>query len=135
MGRRLIFVIVSRSYLKVMQALSLAVTAAATGAETHIYFTHGGILRLVRGREDAIYDDDDMADDVRRGLEKKSIPRISELLDTLSMLDAKIFACPSAMAFHNITKDDLNEAVTAVRSVSESIRSLLDSESATVIYV
>ena len=133
--RQLVFVISSKSYLRIMQNLSLAVVAAAMGINVEIYFTYGGILRLVKGCEDTVYDDDYMADDIKRGMERGSIPRISNLLETLSILKVKIYACPSAMAFHNIRKDDLNNCVTGVKSISDSVKTLLDYENSNIIYV
>lgn len=135
-NKRLVLIVCTPSYFRVTNALSIAVTAAAVGIDTRIYFTYGGILRLKKDFVDYIGDETDMwiRDKLQSSLDKGSIPKISELLDTLVAVDAKIYACPSAMAFHNISKDELVEHVTEIRSVGHAIKDVIDGKT-TVIYV
>lgn len=109
--------------------------AAVRGIDIHIYFTYGGILRLKKEYVDKIGDEDRYWVMVSKegGLTTRGIQKISELLENLSLLDGKIYACPTAMAIHNISKDELIDYVTEVKSLGKVV-DLLD-ENTTMIYV
>lgn len=132
----LVLIIITPSYHKVMHALSLALRTASVGEEVHIFFTYGGILRLKRGHVDHVGDETDVwiRDKIREGIIKGSIPKISELLKDLASIGCNIYACPSAMAFHDISKNDLINEVTAVRSPSSFISENIE-RNLNIIYV
>ncbi len=134
---KLIVVITDASYHKVMYALLMTLKAAALGVQVYIFFTYGGIMRLKRDLSDEVglETEEWMREKVKRGVLKGSLLRISELLASLSRMGCRIYACPSAMAFHNISKDDLLEVVSGVMSPTAIITEDLLEDGLNIIYV
>lgn len=108
------------SYERVNYALTIAKVSAAFGREVHVLFSHGGLVRLMKGRIDELGDETPpwLRGDVEAGLKKGSIGRISEQLRDLKALGGRIYACPSAMAFHNATIGDLIGEVDGVYGIA-----------------
>ena len=135
-GGNLALIINTASYDRVAFALSLANTAAAMGKEVAVLFGYGGLVRLKRGAVDEVGDETEawIRGQIKLGLQKGSITRISELLETLTKLRGKIYACPSAMALHNLVRDELIDQVNQVCGLAEFLSRSTES-AATTLYV
>jgi len=120
-GEKLALIINTASYDRVAFALNVATAAAALGQEVAVLFGYGGLVRLKRGCTDAVGEETEawIREEIRLGLEKGSVPRISEALETLQKLGGRIYACPAAMALHNLIKEELVEGVQQVCSLVE----------------
>lgn len=129
-----IIIVNTASYDRVSYALSLAAAAAALGEKVCMFFAHGGIVRLRRGFEDNVGEETDrwMRDIVRQGLEKRSIPRISEQLRIFRKLGGKIYACPAAMALHSLTREDLIEELDGIYGLTTLLG---NAKGANIIYI
>ncbi len=117
---KIAIIINSASYDRVAYALTIASTSAAVGKEVHVLFTYGAILRLKRGKADEIGEETDVwiREHVTLGSLTGAIPKISELINNLNKFGGKVYSCVSAMALHNIMKDDLTEEVNEVTSIT-----------------
>lgn len=106
----------SPSYDRVVYALTLALLNASLGREVHILFTYGAITRLRKKGADQVGEETEawIRETVRKGVAKGTLPRISELLRDLKRFGGRIYACVSAMALHNLTRDELVEEVDQV---------------------
>lgn len=127
-------IINSPSYDRVSYALSIASVWAAHLKEVHVLFTYGAVCRLVKGKADDVGEETDewIRKDMKLGLERGSIQRISEMISYLKGFGGKIYACVAAMAFHNIAKDDLMEEVDEPTGISTFLER---TEGATILYV
>lgn len=134
-ARTLKMIINTASYERVAYALSLAVTHSALGGRAHVLFGYGGVLRLKKGASaDEVGEETDGL--IRREigrLKKGAMPKISELIRQLHELGGKIYACPAAMALHNLTRDDLIGDVDMVCGLATFLT--LGDEDAMIIYV
>ena len=110
----------SASYDKVSYALSIANVSAAHLKDVYVFFTYGAVLRLLKDRADEIGEETDawLREPVRKGLEKGTMPRISEMLSFSKGFGVKIYACSGAVAFHNIAKEAM-PLVDEVMGISE----------------
>ncbi len=110
----------SASYDRVAYGLAIAVALATLGNEVHILFTYGAVTRLVKGRTDRVEEETDawIRQGVKVGLVAGSIQKISDLLKDLRKFGGKIYACVSAMAFHDIRKDELIDEVDHVTGIT-----------------
>ncbi len=117
---KIAIIINSASYDRVAYALTIASTSAAVGKEVHVLFTYGAILRLKRGKADEIGEETDVwiREHVTLGSLTGAIPKISELINNLNKFGGKVYTCVSAMALHNIMKDELTEEVNEVTSIT-----------------
>jgi peroxiredoxin family protein len=99
-----------------------------------ILFGYGGLSRLRKGFEDEVGDETEsyVREEIEGALKKSGIPKISESLKILSKLKSKIYACPAAMALHNLTKEELIDEAE-VRGTVEFLRE--DAKGAAIIYV
>jgi peroxiredoxin family protein len=124
----------SASYDKVANALSMANIYAAHLKEVHIFFTYGAILRLLENKAEEVGDETEawLRQPIREGLEKGTIPRVSEMLSFSKGFGVKIYACTAAVAFHKLSKDQLNfvDEVTSISSFLEKIEG-----TATLLYI
>lgn len=134
-GEKIAIIISDASYERVEYVLALAFSSAAMGKEVHILFTYGAVTRLKKGHTDRVGEETSewIREQVKTGLEKGSMQRISELIKNLKRLGAKIYACVAAMAFHNITRDELIEEVDEVQGLVAFIESIAGAS--TVIFV
>lgn len=133
--RKKAFIINTASFERVLYALNVAVTAATLGDEVYILFAYGGLLRLKKGLEDSVGEETDewVRSEIRGKVEKGTIPRISELIKLLRSLGGKVYACPTAMGFHNLTRNMLLDEIDDVRGLSAFLSS--DAKDAIIIYV
>lgn len=106
----------SGSFDRASYALSIAQTALAMGMEVHMLFTYGGLRRLVKGQSDIVGDETDkeMLEPVQKGLAKGHIEPFSVSLEEAKKMGLKVYACVSAMANLNVTRDELIKEVDAV---------------------
>lgn len=113
-------IINSASYEKVAYALTIAATCAALGNEVHVLFTYGALTRLTKDGTDRVGEETEawIREDVRVGLVTGSMNKVSDMLKDLKSFGGKIYACVSAMAFHNIMKDELVEEVSQVTGIT-----------------
>lgn len=134
-ARKKALIINTASYERVAFALSLAATSSALGEKVYVLFSYGGILRLKKGFEDEVGEETDgwMRREIYKRKKKDNIPKISEHLKLLRSLGGKIYACPAAMAFHNLTKDELTDEVDEVRGLASFLAE--DAKDAMIIYV
>lgn len=123
-------IINTASYERVVLALALATVSAALGESVSVLFSYGGILRLRRGHEDEIEEETNTWIKEKR---KNSLPKISEYLKHLRSFGGKIYACPAAMAYHDITKDELTDECDEIRGLAAFLAE--DAKDAIIIYV
>ena len=133
--RKKALIINTASYDRVASALNLATASSALGEIVCVLFSYGGILRLRKGLEDEIGEETDelIRREIRRRKRKNGLPKISEQLKLLRSLGGKIYACPAAMAFHSLTRDNLTDHVDGVRGLASFLTE--DAKDATIIYV
>ncbi|MCL7388604.1 MAG: DsrE family protein [Thaumarchaeota archaeon] len=134
MGKKAI-IINTASYERVAFALSLAAAYSTLGEEVSILFTYGGVLRLKKGHEDEIGEETNawIKKEVSIEERKDSLPKISEYLRVIRSFGGRIYACPAAMAFHNLTRDELTDDLDGVRGIVSFL--VEDAKDATLIYV
>ena len=120
MGEKVALIINSASYDRVSYALTIAGMSAALGKEVHVLFTYGALCRLIKGRTDEVGDETDpwIREVVKVRLRKGSIQKVSEMLENLKKFGGKIHACVAAMAFHNVTRDELVGEVDQVTGIA-----------------
>lgn len=133
---KLALVLNTASYDRVAFSLSLAIAAAAVGKEVGVLFGYGGLVRLRKGSTDHLGAETDAwaRPQIKKGIERGSVGRISESLETLAKLGGKIYACPAAMALHNISKAELIDEADSVCSVAEFLNRYSD-RGTTFLYV
>jgi len=117
---KIAIVVNSASYDRVAYALTIALTSTALGKEAYVLFTYGALRRLVKGETDRVEGETDawIREAVKVGIVAGSIRKISEMLKDLKKSDGKVYACVSAMAFHDVTKDELIEEVDRVTGIT-----------------
>ncbi len=132
-NRRIALVINTASYERVSFGLGIASSEAALGKEVNVLFGYGGIVRLRKGFEDEVGDETEgwLREEIKAGI-KKGNTRISESLKILHKLKGRVYACPAAMALHNLTKEELIDEAE-VRGVVEFLRD--DAKDAEIIYI
>jgi peroxiredoxin family protein len=134
-GREKIALVVNTaSYERVSFSLGLASAAAALGKEVYVLFGTGGLVRLRKGFEDKVGEETEgwIKEQIKTGLQKSGVTKISESLNILRRMKGKVYACPAAMAFHNLARQDLIDDLE-VRGMVEFLRE--DAKGATIIYV
>jgi len=131
---KIALVINTASYERVSFSLGLASAAAALGKEVYVLFGTGGLVRLRKGLEDEVGEETEgwIKGQIKAGLQKSGVTKISESLKILRRMKGKVYACPAAMAFHNLTREDLIDDLE-VRGIVEFLRE--DARGATIIYV
>lgn len=131
---RIGIVINTSLYERVSYALNLATMYVIRGNEVYILFGYDGVKRLTKNNIDNIDVDvgRHIAEDIRKGLEKEIIPRLSEQILEFRRIGGKVYACSSAMALHNIVLNDLID-IDGVTGLYEFIEKM--GEDATIIYV
>lgn len=127
-------IINSASYDRVSYALSIANVSAAHLKDVYVLFTYGGILRLLENKADVVGEETTawMQENIKKGLKKGTIPKISDMLSFSRGFGVKIFACSGAMAFHNITKEEL-AMVDDVMGISQFLEKVQGAS--TVLYI
>jgi peroxiredoxin family protein len=132
---KLALVINTASYERTSFGISLAAAAAALGRKVYVLFGYGGLVRLRKGFEDEIGVETEgwIRGQIKIGLQKGGVVKISESLGLLRKFGGKVYACPTAMALHNLTRKDLTDELDEVRGVVEFLRE--DARGATIIYV
>jgi len=83
-------------------AITIAVSAAASGDEVIIYFTPAGAPVLVKGALEKL------------GAETENMPDLMEMIDGLKMLNARFLVCELAFAVHGFGEEDLREGAEVV---------------------
>lgn len=133
--RKKAIVINTASYERVAFALNLATASSALGEKVYVLFGYGGILRLRKGCEDDIGEETNawIRKEIFKEKEKNGLPKISEHLKLLRSLGGKIYACPAAMALHNLTKGELTDYVDDVRGLASFLTE--EAKDAMLIYV
>ena len=131
---KIAFFINTSSFDQVTFSLAIAVSYAALNSEVNILFGYSGIQRLKKNIVDEIGDETDILirEKIKSGIQKKGIIKISESLEMIKRLGGKIYACPAAMALHNITSQELIE-ICEIKGMVEFIRE--DAKDAKIIYV
>lgn len=127
-------IINSASYDRVEHALTIAAMLATLGREVHVLFTHGSLLRLKKGFTDKIGEETEewIREAIKAGVKKGTMRKISELLTELKRFGGKIYACPAAMAFHSVTKDELINEVDKVCGIATFFEELASDASLTL---
>jgi peroxiredoxin family protein len=107
---------------------------ATLGREVHVLFTHGSLLRLKKGFTDKIGEETEewIREAIKAGVKKGTMRKISELLTELKRFGGKIYACPAAMAFHSVTKDELINEVDKVCGIATFFEELASDASLTL---
>jgi len=122
-------------YERVSYALNLAQVYSVMGAKVKILFGYDGIVRL---RKDLIddfkrYTGNHVSDDIAGAVLSGAIPKISEQIKELRKFGVEIFACPAAMALHNIALNEMIENLDGVTGIYEFLSNL--SKDAKIIYI
>ena len=127
-------IINNSSFDRVSYALTVASTSAANFKEVYVLFTYGAVLRLIKDRADDIGEETDawIRKEIKLGLEKGHMKKISEMINYLNGFSGKIYACSAAIAFHNIAINDLGEAVDEVTGISSFLEK---TDGATMLYI
>ncbi len=114
--QKLAYIINTASYERVAFALGTAAAAAALGREVHVLFGHGAVVRLKKGAVDEIGEETAawLREDIVTAVQKGRITRVSETLGMLRKLGGKVYACPAAMAVHNLVKEQLIDDMDGV---------------------
>ena len=131
---KLALIVNSASYDRVAYALSIATVSAAQFTPVYMLFTYGAITRLTKGHTDRIGNETEkwLQPQVIAGRDAKIIPQISEMISHLKGFGGKIYACTSAMALHEITKDELIDDVDEILGIASFLHR---TESANVVYI
>ncbi len=124
------------AYDRVAFSLSLAIMTAAVGKDVGVLFGYGALARLKKGAADELGEETEawIRPQVKDGIDRGSVQRISEALETLTKLGGKLYACPAAMALHHIGKAELIEEASTVCSVADFLNKY-PGESSTTLYV
>jgi len=133
--RKKALIINTASYERVAFALTLATAFSALGEKVSVLFSYGGILRLRKGHEDEIGEETNswMKKDSFARKREDNLPKISEQLKLLRSFGGKVYACPAAMAFHNLTRDELTDDLDDVRGLVSFL--IEDAKDGMLIYV
>jgi peroxiredoxin family protein len=134
-ARKKAIIINTASYERVAFALTLATAFSALGEKVSVLFSYGGILRLRKGHEDEIGEETNgwMKKEIFARKTENNLPKISEQLKLFRSFGGKIYACPAAMAFHNLTKDELTDDLDDVRGLVSFL--IEDAKDGTLIYI
>ena len=121
---RITIILHSGSYDRASYALSLATVALAVGKPVYMLLTYGGLLRFTRGRLEDMDEDTPAAIGaaLERGLARGGIAPLASSLANAKRLGLKLYACPSAMASLNISRDELVEEVDEVVGLATFIK-------------
>ena len=132
--KQLALIINNASYDRVAYALSIAAVSAAQFTHVHVLFTYGAILRLIKDRTDNVGNETEgwLRAQVLVGRDVKTIPVISEMISHLKGFGGKIYAWTAAMAFHEVSKEDLIEEVDDILGIASFLQRI---ESANLIYI
>lgn len=135
-GKKLVFIVNTASFDRVAFALNVANAAAAEGQEVELLFGYGGLLRLKKGATDQVGEETApwVRDTARNGLAQGRVAPISELLESLLEMGGKLYACPAAMAFHNVARNELVEDAQQVCGLAEFLGQNAG-KGATILYV
>lgn len=109
--KEIFFIIDTSFYSRIHFALSLASSYSSLGHSVRIMFGYEGIKRLKKGIIDHIEEGAEI------GFQK--LTKISETLEGIRKLGGKIYVCPTAMALHNLTRDDLIDGIDNVMGIVE----------------
>ncbi len=112
MARKEIFMIIDTSfYSRIHFALSIASSYSSLGYYMRIMFGYEGVKRLRKG----------VVDHIEEGAEEgfQKLTKISEIIEGIRKLGGKIYVCPTAMALHNLTRDDLIDDIDNVMGIVE----------------
>jgi len=133
--QKVALIINSASYERVCWGLNLASVAAALGKDVYVLFGYGGLIRLKRDSMDKVGEETDswIREQIKLALRRGGVSKISELLTSLQRLGGKVYACPGAMALHNLLRDDLIGELDGVRGLAEFLRE--DAKEALIMYV
>ena len=123
------------SYERVAFALNMALAAAALGRDVYVLFGYSGVIRLKRSFTDRVGEETNgwIEEQIKSAVDKGGVHRISQLLTDLRKLGGKVYACPAAMALHNLIREDLINEVDEVRGTVEFL--MQDAKEASIIYV
>ena len=122
------------AYDRVSNALSIANVLAAQLRDVHVFFTYGAIIRLRTGKADELGKETEnwMLELIKIGLEKDTIPRISEMLSFSKGFGVKIYACSAAKKFHDIPEEEL-KITDGVIGISEFLEKVQGAS--TILYI
>ncbi len=114
----------SGSFDRMLCAVKLATAFSLQGKRVALLVGHGALPRLGKGSSEVIGEETPahLREKMKIALEKGVIPSIAQQLREFKKLGGKVYACPSAMAIHDLSLDDLDlEVVDGVKSIVELI--------------
>ncbi len=99
----------SASYDRASYALTLALVALATGMESHLLLTHGGLRRFTQGNLEKMGEETtaQSKQDAEFGLMTGALNSLEKQLADAKELGLKLYACVGAMAILNVRRADL----------------------------
>jgi predicted peroxiredoxin len=86
----------------IFPAVTIGVSAAASGDEVILFFTPGGAPAMVKGAFEKL------------NAEAKNLPDLMEMIEGLEMLNARFLVCELAFAVHGFGEEDLREGAEVV---------------------
>ena len=86
----------------VFPAVTIAVSAAASGDEVILFFTPSGAPAMVKGAMEKLNE------------EAKNLPDLMEMVEGLKMLNARFLVCELAFDVHGFKEEDLREGAEVV---------------------
>ena len=86
----------------IFPAITIGVSAAASGDEVILFFTPGGAPAMVKGALEKLNE------------EAKNLPDLMEMVEGLELLIARVLVCELAFAVHGFGEKDLREGAEVV---------------------
>ncbi|MBI4267201.1 MAG: DsrE/DsrF/DrsH-like family protein [Chloroflexi bacterium] len=119
-AERVTIILHSGAYDRAIYALSIALVALASGLEVHMLLTFEGLRRFTKGRLTGLGEETppEVRTNIRRGLETGGIQSLENHLTDAKRLGLNLYACPSAMAVLNISRDELRDEVDTVMGLA-----------------
>ena len=99
----------SGSYDRASYALTMALVALATGMETHMLLTHGGLRRFTDSHLEEMGEETTAQSraDIEFGLMTSALNPLGKLLADAKELGLNLYACVGVMSAFNIRREDL----------------------------
>ncbi len=110
----------SGAFDRAAYALSLALVALASGMEAHLMLTYEGLRRFTKGHLEDLAEETSsgVRASIKRGLERGGLQPLEAQLANAKKLGLKLYACPTAMAALNITKDELRPEIDTIMGLA-----------------
>ena len=120
------------TYDKLHQVGTLGLTAAALGREVHVILMFWAIKKLALGKLDTVDfppEYDEHSEEVRRLLQEKQIPTITQMFDDARQVGTfRLVACSAGLEYMGVNHDKLTALVDEVLGLPAILRTTFDAE-------